>query len=513
MVKPTVLMILDGWGMATQGQGNAIELASKANYDKLWTEYPHTTLLCSGEHVGLPEGQMGNSEVGHLNIGSGRIVYQELTRISKAIKDGTFQDNPILIEGLNKTKESNTSLHLMGLLSDGGVHSHIDHLSALINMAREKAITKVYIHCFLDGRDVAPNSGIGYIKALEEFLAQSGVGKIATVMGRYYAMDRDKRWERVQLAYDALVLGEGIKDHSAYKAVEDSYRQEVYDEFVKPIVIVDDDGEGLGVVKPGDTIIFYNFRADRARQITRAFVDRDFKGFERPGGHLDTNFICLTQYDKDIEALVAYPPQNLNNTMGEVISKAGLKQLRIAETEKYAHVTFFFNGGVEEIYQGEDRILIPSPKVATYDIKPEMSAFEVTDELIANILQEKYHFILINFANPDMVGHTGDIKAAVQAVEAVDQAVGKITKVIKEIGGTLIITSDHGNAEVMVDEKTGEPWTAHTSNPVPFILIDPQLQNISLKQGTLRDIAPTILELLNIEKPAEMTGNSLLSKP
>lgn len=512
-MKPVVLMILDGWGIKEGvNRGNAIKQAQIPNFEKLINNYPHTSLICSGEYVGLPEGQMGNSEVGHLNIGAGRIVYQDLTKINKAIKEGTIKDNQVLLEALAKTKAENKALHFMGLLSDGGVHSHISHLLALIDLARKIGLTKVYIHCFLDGRDVAPNSGIEYIKYLEEQLNNWGIGTIATVMGRYYAMDRDKRWERNQLAYEAMVSAEGVKAKSAVEAVQNSYSQEIYDEFVKPIVIVDDNGEAVGKVKPGDTIVFFNYRSDRARQITRAFVDEDFTGFKRPGGHLGVNFICMTQYDAEIKAPIAYPPQDLNNTLGEVISKAGLKQLRIAETEKYAHVTFFFNGGVEETYPNEDRILIPSPKVATYDLKPEMSACEVTEEVINKLLAHKYDFILVNFANPDMVGHTGDIEATVKAIEWVDQCIGKIGKVLKELEGCLIITADHGNAEVMFEGETEKPWTAHTSNLVPFILVNDGQKGVTLSQGSLQDVAPTVLELLNLEKPIEMTGNSLISK-
>lgn len=512
-MKPVVLMILDGWGINEEyDKGNAIKQAQTPNFDELINNYPQTALNCSGEYVGLPEGQMGNSEVGHLNIGAGRIVYQELTRINKAIKEGTIQDNPVLLEALAKTKTHDKALHFMGLLSDGGVHSHINHLLALVDLAKEKGLTKVYVHCFLDGRDVAPNSGIKYINFLESYLKDLGVGTIATVMGRYYAMDRDKRWERNQLAYEAMVSGEGIKAKNAGEAVQDSYDQGIYDEFVKPVVIVDQEGEAVGRVRPGDTIVFFNFRADRARQITRAFVDEEFIGFKRPGEYLDVNFICMTQYDIDIKAPIAYPPQDLNNTLGEVVSKAGLKQLRIAETEKYAHVTFFFNGGVEEVYPNEDRVLIPSPKVATYDMKPEMSAFEVCEGVINSLLEKKYDFILVNFANPDMVGHTGDLKATIKAIEAVDQCIGRIAKVVRELKGSLIITADHGNAEVMFEGETQKPWTAHTSNPVPLILVDDRLKEITLNKGSLQDVAPTVLKLLGLDKSEEMTGNSLISK-
>lgn len=510
MAKPTVLVILDGWGIAEeQDKGNAISQAKKPNYDYLMANYPHTILESSGEAVGLPEGQMGNSEVGHLNIGSGRIVYQELTRINKAVREGTIKTNPVFVDVIQYARKNDKALHLMGLLSDGGVHSHIDHLMALLNMAKEMGQEKVFVHAFLDGRDVPPNNALDYILPLEEKFKEIGIGKIATVMGRYYAMDRDKRWERTALAYKAMVNGEGIKATMAKMAVEQSYDKRVTDEFVEPTVIVNEDGSPVGKINPEDAVIFYNFRADRARQITRAFVDKDFNGFVREGGYLNVRFVCMTQYDAEIEAPVAYPPQNLENTLGEVINQAGLKQLRIAETEKYAHVTFFFNGGVEEANPGEDRILIPSPKVATYNLQPEMSAYQVTDEVTKKILNKEYDFILVNFANPDMVGHTGFLDAAIRAIEVVDECIGTIFNAVKEVDGSLIITADHGNAEIMEDEG-GKPLTAHSSNPVPLILVDETFKNAKLKKGSLRDIAPTVLALLGLEKPEDMTGETLI---
>jgi 2,3-bisphosphoglycerate-independent phosphoglycerate mutase len=510
MAKPTVLVILDGWGIAEeQDKGNAISQAKKPNYDYLMANYPHTILESSGEAVGLPEGQMGNSEVGHLNIGSGRIVYQELTRINKAVREGTIKTNPVFVDVIQYARKNDKALHLMGLLSDGGVHSHIDHLMALLNMAKEMGQEKVFVHAFLDGRDVPPNNALDYILPLEEKFKEIGIGKIATVMGRYYAMDRDKRWERTALAYKAMVNGEGIKATMAKMAVEQSYDKRVTDEFVEPTVIVNEDGSPVGKINPEDAVIFYNFRADRARQITRAFVDKDFNGFVREGGYLNVRFVCMTQYDAEIEAPVAYPPQNLENTLGEVINQAGLKQLRIAETEKYAHVTFFFNGGVEEANPGEDRILIPSPKVATYNLQPEMSAYQVTDEVTKKILNKEYDFILVNFANPDMVGHTGFLDAAIRAIEVVDECIGTIFNAVKEVDGSLIITADHGNAEIMEDEG-GKPLTAHSSNPVPLILVDETFKNAKLKKGSLRDIAPTVLALLRLEKPEDMTGETLI---
>lgn len=509
-VKPLLLMILDGWGYSPVEKGNAIAHASLPNFQSLQAEYPHTLLKASGEAVGLPAGQMGNSEVGHLNIGAGRIVYQELTRIFKAIADGDLAGNTNLRTAMIQAKNSGKALHLMGLLSNGGVHSHIDHLFALLDMAKELGPEKIYIHAFLDGRDVLPQSAKEYLAKLEEKLNAIGTGKIATVSGRYYVMDRDKRWERLEKGYRALADGEGEKAAGAIAAVEKSYDIRVTDEFVIPTVIVDSVGEPVGKIQDGDSVIFFNFRADRAREITRAFVDEEFPGFERPN-RPHVHYVCMTEYDVTIPAPVAFPPQNLENTLGEVLAQHALKQLRIAETEKYAHVTFFFNGGVEEPDPGEDRILIPSPKVATYNLQPEMSAPELTRELLKQLRDHNYDVIILNFANADMVGHTGVFDATVQAVEAVDQCLGEIVAEIRSQGGTLLITADHGNAEAKIDQTTGLPLTAHTTNLVPFILVNDHLKNVSLRpDGALCDIAPTMLELIEIPQPGEMKGKSLL---
>lgn len=507
---PLVLAVLDGWGLREESEANAINMAHLPNYRKLKETYPFTTLRCSGEDVGLPAGQMGNSEVGHLNIGAGRIVYQELTRINLAIKEGGFFANEVLITAMEQAKANGGALHLLGLVSDGGVHSHLDHLYALLIMAKQLGLSQVYIHACLDGRDVSPTSGLGYIKDLERKCRELGIGRIATVMGRYYAMDRDKRWERTALAYKAMVLGEGNKATLAQRAVEQSYEEGVTDEFVVPTVILDEEGAPVARVREGDTLIMFNFRADRARQITRAFVDREFAGFERPLGFFPVHYVCMTLYDITIDAPVAFPPQNLTNTFGEVLSKKGYKQLRIAETEKYAHVTFFFNGGIEAPNTREDRILIPSPKVATYNLKPEMSALEVTDRLIRELNRDYYEVVIVNYANPDMVGHTGVLEAAIKAVETVDECIGRVVQAVREKGGILIVTADHGNAEMMFDVETGGPHTAHTSSLVPLILVSDTHREAVLAEGSLQDIAPTMLDLLGIEKPAEMTGNSLL---
>ena len=508
---PLLLMILDGWGVRSSAEGNAIFQAETPNYDTLWAQYPTTVLQASGEAVGLPEGQMGNSEVGHLNIGAGRVVYQEFTRITKAIREGAFFNNDVFLDAISSAKKGKRSLHLMGLLSDGGVHSHLDHLLALITLAAREELEDVCVHAFLDGRDVPPASALQYVRQLEDVMGEAGCGKIATIMGRYYAMDRDKRWDRTERAYTAMTVGAGLHVNSAEDAVHQSYARNETDEFVQPTVIVGEDGKPTGTVEPGDVIIFFNFRADRARQITRAYVTRDFDAFVRPTGYLDPHFVCMTQYDKEIQAPVAFPPQSLVNTLGEVLARNHLRQLRIAETEKYAHVTFFFNGGVETPNPGEDRVLIPSPKVATYDLKPEMSASELTVKVSGVIASGKHDVIIMNFANPDMIGHTGKMEAAVKAVETVDACMGNIVASVLEKGGTVLITADHGNAEVMV-ENDGGPHTAHTVDRVPFILVDERLRNISLRDGgALKDIAPTILELLGLPEPAEMTGRSLIS--
>lgn len=509
-VKPILLMIMDGWGYSPIYEGNAIAQASLPNFRSLESSYPGTLLKASGETVGLPAGQMGNSEVGHLNIGSGRVVYQELTRISKAVEEKELASNPVLTEAMTRVKSNGNALHFMGLLSDGGVHSHQEHLFALLEMAKDLGVEKIYIHTFLDGRDVLPQSAKEYLTLLEEKLRDLGVGQIASVSGRFYAMDRDKRWERLEKSYRALVYGEGEKAAGALAAVEKSYHLRVNDEFVIPTVIVNSEGKPVAKIETGDSIIFFNFRADRAREITRAFVDEEFSGFERPE-RPHVHYVCMTEYDVTIPAPVAFPPQNLENTLGEVLGQSGLKQLRIAETEKYAHVTFFFNGGVEEPNQGEERLLIPSPKVAAYNLQPEMSAFELTSEIMDILRKNSYDVIILNFANPDMVGHTGVFDATVKAIEAVDKCLGQIAKVIKELGGTLLVTSDHGNAESKLDLTTGLPLTAHTTNPVPFILVDERFRNHTLREGgALCDIAPTILELLSIPKPLEMTGTTLI---
>ena len=503
--KPVMLMILDGWGVAPASDVNAATLAQTPNLDRYFAEFPHTTLEASGMEVGLPEGQIGNSEVGHLNIGAGRIIYQSLTRITKAIKDGDFFDNEVLCACMDKTKNAGKALHLMGLLSDGGVHSNINHLIALLKMAKARGLEKVYVHAFLDGRDVPPKSAVGFIKQLQEAIAGMAFGKIATVMGRYYAMDRDNRWDRIEKAYKTLVLGEGNLVADPVQGVEASYDAGVTDEFVEPMVV-----EGVDAkITSGDGIIFFNFRPDRARQITRALNDAEFPHFERPASALPVNFVCMTQYDATIDAPVAYPPEEYNDTLGEVLAKEGKHQLRIAETEKYAHVTFFFNGGVEEPNLNEERILINSPKVATYDLQPEMSAYDVTEALLAELDKDKFDVVVLNYANPDMVGHTGVLPAAIKAMEAVDECVGKVVDKVLSLGGSVCITADHGNLEKMA-EADGTPHTAHTTNIVPFILVSNEEHK--LHSGVLADIAPTMLELLNIEKPAVMTGSSLIEK-
>ena len=503
--KPVMLMILDGWGVAPASDVNAATLAQTPNLDRYFAEFPHTTLEASGMEVGLPEGQIGNSEVGHLNIGAGRIIYQSLTRITKAIKDGDFFDNEVLCACMDKTKNAGKALHLMGLLSDGGVHSNINHLIALLKMAKARGLEKVYVHAFLDGRDVPPKSAVGFIKQLQEAIAGMAFGKIATVMGRYYAMDRDNRWDRIEKAYKTLVLGEGNLVADPVKGVEASYDAGVTDEFVEPMVV-----EGVDAkITSGDGIIFFNFRPDRARQITRALNDVEFPHFERPASALPVNYVCMTQYDATIDAPVAYPPEEYNDTLGEVLAKEGKHQLRIAETEKYAHVTFFFNGGVEEPNLNEERILINSPKVATYDLQPEMSAYDVTEALLAELDKDKFDVVVLNYANPDMVGHTGVLPAAIKAMEAVDECVGKVVDKVRSLGGSVCITADHGNLEKMA-EADGTPHTAHTTNIVPFILVSNEEHK--LHSGVLADIAPTMLELLNIEKPAVMTGSSLIEK-
>jgi 2,3-bisphosphoglycerate-independent phosphoglycerate mutase len=505
--KPVMLMILDGFGVNEKEDGNAVKAAYKPNYDRLFATYPYTELSASGMNVGLPRGQMGNSEVGHLNIGAGRIIYQELTRITKEIEEETFFKNEALNYAIDKALENNSALHLLGLLSDGGVHSHIDHLKALIKMAKNKGLSRVYIHAFLDGRDVPPTSGKNFITDIEGYMKEVGVGKIATLSGRYYAMDRDKRWERVELAYNAIVKSQGEFLNSASEAIERSYHDNKTDEFVLPTVIMDE-GMPVARIKNNDSIIFFNFRPDRAREITRALNDKVFEGFERE--NLLLNFVTMTQYDKTIEDVtIAYHPQSYNNTLGEYISSKGKKQLRMAETEKYAHVTFFFNGGIEAPNEGEDRVLIQSPKVATYDLKPEMSAYEMTDEVISRLDSDEYDMIILNYANPDMVGHTGVFEAAKKAVEIVDICLGRVVEKVLEKEGAVFITADHGNAEQMVDYSTGEPMTSHTTGPVPFIFVSNSAKPLR-EGGVLADIAPTMLEVMGLETPKEMTGKSLI---
>ena len=509
--KPTVLMILDGYGLNDKHEGNAIYEAKTPVMDKLMAEYPFVKGNASGLAVGLPDGQMGNSEVGHMNMGAGRIVYQELTRITKEIQDGDFFKNEALLHAVKNAKDNGTALHLFGLLSDGGVHSHITHLFGLLELAKREGLENVYVHCFLDGRDTPPQSGKGYVQELTDKLAELGVGKIATVMGRYYAMDRDNRWDRVERAYNALTKGMGIPAESGVAAVQNSYNNGKNDEFVEPAVVMEN-GKPVATIEDGDSVIFFNFRPDRAREITRAFCCDDFTGFAREK-RIQTTYVCFTDYDETIpNKEVAFHKVAITNTFGEFLAAHGLKQARIAETEKYAHVTFFFNGGVEEPNEGEDRILVKSPKVATYDLKPEMSAPEVCEKLVDAIKSQKYDVIIINFANPDMVGHTGVEKAAIAAVETVDSCVGKAVAAIKEVNGQMFICADHGNAEQLIDYETGAPFTAHTTNPVPFILVNADPSYTLREGGCLADIAPTLIELMGMEQPKEMTGKSLLIK-
>ena len=509
--KPVVLMVLDGYGLNDRTEGNAIALANTPVMDKLMKEYPFVQGQASGLAVGLPDGQMGNSEVGHMNIGAGRVIYQDLTRITKAIEDGYFFENQALLTAMENCKKNASDLHLWGLLSDGGVHSHITHLYGLLEMAKRQGLKKVYVHAFLDGRDTPPASGKDYVEELEKKMAEIGVGKIASLSGRYYAMDRDNNWDRVEKAYNSLVKGEGVQAESAVKALEDSYAQDVTDEFVLPTVITEN-GKPLSVVKENDSVIFFNFRPDRAREITRAFCDDKFTGFDRP--FINTTYVCFKDYDETIpNKLIAFEKEQIVNTFGEYLAKCGKKQLRLAETEKYAHVTFFFNGGVEEPNVDEARLLVNSPKdVATYDLKPEMSAPEVGMDLVEAIKSDKYDVIVINFANPDMVGHTGVIPAAIKAVERVDSLVGEAVDAIKEVDGVLFICADHGNAEKMIDYETGAPHTAHTTNPVPFILVNADQKYTLREGGRLADIAPTLLEIMGLEQPKEMTGKSLLAE-
>ncbi|WP_042142748.1 2,3-bisphosphoglycerate-independent phosphoglycerate mutase [Paucisalibacillus sp. EB02] len=504
------LIILDGFAIRDEVAGNAVKQANKPNFDRFWNTFPHNQLMASGEAVGLPEGQMGNSEVGHLNIGAGRIVYQSLTRVNLSIREGDFFEKKAFLKSMNSAKEKNKALHIFGLLSDGGVHSHIEHLYALLKLAKDQGLDKVYVHAFLDGRDVGPQTAKGYIEATESKMKELGVGEIATVSGRYYSMDRDKRWDRVQKSYNAMVYGEGPTYKNALEVVEDSYQNGIFDEFVIPSVIVEANGEAVGKVEDGDSIIFYNFRPDRAIQISRTFANEDFRDFDR-GSNVPKNldFVMLTQFSESVDGFVAYEPANLDNTIGEVLSQNNMKQLRIAETEKYPHVTFFMSGGREQEFPGEKRILIDSPKVATYDLKPEMSAYEVTDALLAELDKGEINAVILNFANPDMVGHSGMLEPTIKAIEVVDECLGKVVDKITELGGHAIITADHGNSDEVITLE-GQPMTAHTTNPVPVIVTK---GGVELRDGgILADLAPTLLDLLSIEKPEEMTGTSLIKK-
>lgn len=511
--KPTVLMILDGYGENPRHDHNAIYEANTPVMDRLKKECPYVQGQASGHYVGLPDGQMGNSEVGHMNMGAGRIVYQDLTRITKAIEDGDFFENEELVMAVENAKKNNASLHLWGLLSDGGVHSHNTHLYALLELAKRHGLTNVYVHCFLDGRDTPPTSGVEYVQQLMDKMKEIGVGRIGVISGRYYAMDRDTNWDREEKAYLALTKGEGVDGGTdPIAALHKSYDEGVTDEFVVPTVMKNEDGTPVATVRDGDSVIFFNFRPDRAREITRAFCDPEFKGFAREK-LLDITYVCFKDYDETIpNKYVAFKKETLKNTFGEWLASKGMTQARIAETEKYAHVTFFFNGGVEEPNPGEDRFLVPSPKVATYDLQPEMSAPKVCEKLCEAIRSGKYDVIIINFANPDMVGHTGVESAAIKAIEAVDECMGKAIDALLEVDGQMFITADHGNAEMMVDYETGEPWTAHTTNPVPFLLVNYDPAYTLREGGALCDIVPTMIEMMGMEKPAEMTGESLLVK-
>ena len=514
MKTPYAIIIMDGYGLAPAGEGNAIYVNGSKNINELMQNYPSATLGASGLSVGLPDGQMGNSEVGHLNMGAGRIVYQDLTRITKAIEDGDFFTNPALLKAMDSAKKNKKKLHFYGLLSDGGVHSHITHLFALLKMAKERGVKDCFVHCFMDGRDVSPTSGAGFIRDLQNYMKELGYGKIASVCGRYYAMDRDNNWDRVEKAYDMLTLGEGVRCTDPVKAVEESYKNGVTDEFIEPTHVYRC-GKAVGLLEKGDSVICFNFRPDRAREITRAVSQREFtvpKGtaFERKTGYLEPTYVCFTVYDAEFEGLdIAFPKTPLNNTLGEYLAKQGKTQLRIAETEKYAHVTFFFNGGVEAPNDGEERVLIPSPKVATYDLQPEMSAYLVTDKVLEELDSGKFDAMILNFANCDMVGHTGIIPAAVKAVGTVDECVKKVLDKILEMGGSALLTADHGNADKLLSED-GSPFTAHTTNPVPVVLVSEKYKGVELrKDGILADLAPTLLTVMGLPVPEEMTGKSL----
>lgn len=513
MKKPVALIIRDGWGIsplgisAAQKEGNAPLLAKLPFHDHLYQTYPQSTLKASGLEVGLPEGQMGNSEVGHLNLGAGRVVYQDLTRIQKSIKDGDFFTNPVLVSFLQELKKSRKRLHLWGLLSDGGVHSHLDHLFALLQAAKSAGLTDVYLHLFMDGRDTSPTSGKSYLEKLKQGIQKVGIGTIATMVGRYYAMDRDKRWERTQLAYDLLFLGKGEKSSDPLQTIESSYAQQKTDEFIPATVFVPNDQP---LIQDGDGILFYNFRADRARQLCETILNKEFSGFPI-SYRTEVKLVTLTEYQSDYGVPVLYPPQSMKNILGEVVARAGLKQLRMAETEKYPHVTYFFNGGVEEPNPGEDRKMVPSPKVATYDLKPEMSAPELTDLVVSSLESTPYDLLILNYANPDMVGHTGNIPAVIQAVETIDACLKRVVDVILKQGGCVLVTADHGNCDRMLAED-GSPHTAHTTNLVHFIYVGDDHAQIQLKNGILADVAPTILHLLGLSQPTEMTGSSLVQK-
>ena len=533
MKQTTMLIILDGFGCdasvsskgcklgcfsstqmrksLAEAKINAIAAADTPHLDRLFAQHPHSSLGASGSDVSLPDGQMGNSEVGHMNIGAGRVIYQDLTRITKSVQDESFFNNKVLTEVMSDCANQNSAVHLIGLLSDGGVHSHLDHLLALIDMAKRENVNEVYVHCFLDGRDVPPRCAQIYLSILEEYMQTAGIGKIASISGRYYAMDRDKRWDRVKKAYDALSSGTGIKADSAADAINQAYARNENDEFVQPTVIINKD-EPVAVIKDGDAVIMFNFRPDRAREITRAFCDKNFNEFERKILPELSNYICMTEYDADMPfAKLAFPPETYKNTLGEYLSALGKTQLRLAETEKYAHVTFFFNGGIETPYEGEDRILVPSPDVATYDLKPEMSAYDICEHALDAISSGKYDLIVMNFANPDMVGHTGIFEAAVKAVETIDKCLEKITNTAKEYGASVLITADHGNADTMKD-SAGKTVTAHSVNPVPVLLLSPDTELTLRNKGILADIAPTVLDLMKLSQPKEMSGKTLLVK-
>lgn len=506
--KPTMLIILDGYGLGENYPGNAVKLANKPNIDRLMEKYPNTSLAASGLSVGLPVGQMGNSEVGHLNIGSGRVIYQELTKISKAIEDKEFFEKQEFLDVIENAREKKKSIHLLGLVSSGGVHSHSSHLFALLELMKMRNFHDVYVHAILDGRDVGPNSAKADIEELLLTMKELGVGKLATISGRYYAMDRDNRWDRIRMAYDAMVSAEGKKSENPVEAIDESYKEGITDEFFLPTVITEE-GEAVASIEDDDSILFFNFRPDRAREITRAFVDDDFEGFQRTK-RVQTYYLTMTEYDKTIKNVeIAYRNTAPKNTLGEYIAKLGLNQLRAAETEKYAHVTFFFNGGIEEPYENEDRVLIPSPKVATYDLQPEMSAEELKDEILNRLNMDKYDLIILNFANPDMVGHTGSIPATIKAVETVDKCLGEIAELLLEKGGKALVTSDHGNAERLRDKTDDSVVTSHTTNKVPLIFVGGQGE---LREGILADLAPTLLDIMNLDKPEEMTGKSLIVK-